>query len=56
MYSDIFRVLLPKVISEEHPEIFYWETSPSVSSNSVKSITSGDIHFWRVWGGGTAIE
>lgn len=56
MYSDVFRVTLPNVLKEEHPEVFYWETSPSVSSWTTKNINSGDIHFWRVWGAGTPIE
>jgi beta-mannosidase len=44
------------VIAEYDPDRFYWETSPSSSSNSPSTIGSGDIHFWRVWGGGTPIE
>ena len=56
MYNDVFKGVLPKVLGEEHSEVYYWETSPSVSSNSVSNINSGDIHFWRVWGGGTEIE
>jgi beta-mannosidase len=56
MYGDIFRGVLPKVLSELHPEVYYWETSPSVSSSSTKTISSGDIHFWRVWAAGAPIE
>jgi beta-mannosidase len=55
MYKKIFQQILPSVISRITPNIFYWETSPSSSSNQVSSIGSGDIHFWRVWGGGTDI-
>jgi beta-mannosidase len=56
MYKGIFQNSLPKVINEITPQIPYWETSPSVSSNTLDNIKSGDIHFWRVWGAGTPIE
>lgn len=54
-YRDIFATTLRDVIAEYDPDRFYWETSPSSSSNSPSTIGSGDIHFWRVWGGGTNI-
>jgi beta-mannosidase len=56
MYKGIFQNSLPKIINEITPDIPYWETSPSMSSNRLDTIKSGDIHFWRVWGGGTPIE
>jgi beta-mannosidase len=56
MYNDVFKGVLPKVLKEEHPEVYYWETSPSVSSSSTKTLSSGDIHFWRVWAAGSPIE
>lgn len=55
MYKKIFHQILPEVVNYITPDIFYWETSPSSSSNQVSTITSGDIHFWRVWGAGTPI-
>ena len=48
--------MIPEVLNELTPNIPYWETSPSVSSNSLKDIGSGDIHFWRVWAAGSSIE
>jgi len=56
MYNDVFRITIPNVLKELHPEVYYWETSPSQSSWTTKNIHSGDIHFWRVWAGGYAIE
>ena len=56
MYKQIFNEAIPEVLNQLTPAIPYWETSPSVSSNSLTSIGEGDIHFWRVWGGGTPIE
>ena len=56
MYNDIFTGVLPKVLSEEHPDVYYWETSPSASYSSVKTISSGDIHYWGVWAAAAPIE
>lgn len=56
MYRQIFHEAIPEIISDLTPDIFYWETSPSSSSNSLETLTSGDIHFWRVWGAGKPIE
>ena len=56
MYGDVFRGVLPNVLKEEHPEVYYWETSPSASSSSTRTLASGDIHFWRVWAAGAPIE
>jgi len=55
MYASVFKNILPNTINKITPDIPYWETSPSVSSSYVDTIVSGDIHFWRVWGGGTPI-
>lgn len=56
MYFQIFRKAIPETIAEITPQIFYWETSPSSSSNTLATLGSGDVHFWRVWGAGTPIE
>lgn len=56
MYDQIFKEVLPSVIKKITPDIFYWETSPSSSSNAVSTIGKGDIHFWRVWGAGTPVN
>jgi beta-mannosidase len=55
MYAGVFQQVIPTTINKITPNIPYWETSPSVSSSYVETISSGDIHFWRVWGGGTPL-
>ncbi|WP_231686751.1 glycoside hydrolase family 2 protein [Bacillus sp. JCM 19034] len=54
-YEAIFHQLLPKVVNELSPHVFYWPSSPmqGVTNNeqqhATNNSTKGDIHYWEVW-------
>ncbi|KAM3146347.1 hypothetical protein pb186bvf_001692 [Paramecium bursaria] len=50
-YTKIFREVIPNVLKEINPDIFYWETSPSPNW-----LSRGDIHYWGVWASRSPIE
>ena len=52
-YERVFHELLPKVVEQWHPEIFYWPSSPMAGprEHANDKSTKGDIHYWGVWHG-----
>lgn len=54
-YLKIFHSILPDVVSNYHPTIDYWPSSPlvSVSLNQAQHAhpltNEGDVHYWGVW-------
>ncbi|UOQ68591.1 beta-mannosidase [Hymenobacter volaticus] len=58
-YKEIFHSILPAVVKGYDDEKFYWSTSPQPTNwttTNPDSRTSGDVHFWEVWGGKKPIE
>ncbi|MCU0645834.1 MAG: glycoside hydrolase family 2 protein, partial [bacterium] len=57
-YENIFHRLLPQIVAEFDPKIFYWPSSPLADWNKRASYesTSGDIHYWGVWHGREPFE
>lgn len=50
-YLVQFEQIIPAIISELSPEVFYWPSSPS-SGGGFKNSSSnhaGDMHYWAVW-------
>ncbi|GHU68589.1 beta-mannosidase [Bacteroidia bacterium] len=48
-YDTLFNHLLPDLVSEYAPQIFYWPSSPYYEEDKATSPTSGDRHSWNVW-------
>lgn len=55
-YTTVFNRILPETVAELHPEIDYWESSPSYGRRDPRSFTEGDNHDWAVWHGGVPFE
>ncbi|UOG76381.1 hypothetical protein MTX78_07215 [Hymenobacter tibetensis] len=58
-YKEVFHSILPAVVKGYDDEKFYWSTSPQPtnwSHTNRDSRTSGDVHYWEVWGGKKPIE
>ncbi|TYA84476.1 glycoside hydrolase family 2 protein [Seonamhaeicola marinus] len=49
-YTDVFHDILPKVVDELDSDTFYWASSPTSARGEDATLTSGDYHYWRVWG------
>lgn len=52
-YTKIFEYIIPKIVKEEAPNIFYWPSSPSSggSFDNPWDENRGDAHYWDVWHG-----
>ena len=52
-YIRLFEDLIPRIVSEEAPDAFYWPSSPSSGGNFENSSAEncGDTHYWGVWHG-----
>lgn len=50
-YLIQFEYILPKVVKETIPEVFYWPSSPSSggSFENPGDENRGDCHYWDVW-------
>ncbi|MDF7814814.1 glycoside hydrolase family 2 TIM barrel-domain containing protein [Hymenobacter sp. YC55] len=58
-YKEVFHSILPAVVKGYDDEKFYWSSSPQPtnwSTTNRDSRTSGDVHYWEVWGGKKPIE
>lgn len=58
-YKEVFHSILPSVVKAYDNDRFYWSTSPQAANYSMTSHdnhTSGDVHYWEVWGNGKPIE
>lgn len=49
-YTDVFHEILPEVVTEFDNDTFYWASSPTSAPGVDATLTSGDYHYWRVWG------
>lgn len=49
-YQDVFHTILPKVVQELDNDTFYWASSPTSARGKDATLTSGDYHYWKVWG------
>ena len=52
-YIHLYEYIIPKIVHKEHPEAFYWPSSPSSGGNYENSEVEnvGDTHYWGVWHG-----
>lgn len=52
-YIKMFEYILPKVVRELAPQVFYWPSSPSSGGSFDKpdDPNRGDVHYWDVWHG-----
>lgn len=52
-YINFFENIIPKMVSELVPNIFYWPGSPSSGGNftDTNGENHGDGHYWDVWHG-----
>jgi beta-mannosidase len=52
-YLKQFEVILAQVAKQEHPEAFYWPSSPSSGGgfDDPNGENHGDSHYWAVWHG-----
>lgn len=50
-YLTQFEQIIPELVKELSPEIFYWPSSPSSGGgfNNSSSNHAGDMHYWDVW-------
>ncbi|WP_090119630.1 beta-mannosidase [Lutibacter oricola] len=49
-YTDVFHEILPEVVEEFDNDTFYWASSPTSARGVDATLTSGDYHYWGVWG------
>lgn len=49
-YTDVFHEVLPNVVKELDADTFYWSSSPTSAMGEDATLTSGDYHYWGVWG------
>ena len=52
-YMKQYHIVIPEILKEVCPEIFYWSSSPSSGGylEEPNSPDKGDCHFWEVWHG-----
>jgi beta-mannosidase len=52
-YYKVFHQMLPAVVGQHHPGIFYWPSSPYFKDgeHAGSDTQAGDIHYWGVWHG-----
>ena len=58
-YKEVFHSILPAVVKAYDNDRFYWSTSPQAENYSMTTNynhTSGDVHYWEVWGNGKPVE
>ncbi len=52
-YIKMFEYILPRIVKELAPQVFYWPSSPSSggSFDNPDDPSRGDVHYWDVWHG-----
>lgn len=52
-YLRLYESIIPALVSEYAPDIFYWQASPSSGGgfDEPNSTNRGDTHFWDAWHG-----
>jgi len=50
-YTAVFHRMLPSVVGQYHPGMFYWPSSPyfKEGDHAGNDTQAGDIHYWGVW-------
>ncbi|TXE15058.1 glycoside hydrolase family 2 protein [Seonamhaeicola algicola] len=49
-YKNVFHKILPDVVEAFDNDTFYWASSPTSARGEDATLTSGDYHYWGVWG------
>lgn len=52
-YTIMYEQILPRVMKEYAPQVFYWPASPSSGGgfDNPQDENRGDVHYWDVWHG-----
>lgn len=52
-YLRIFEEIIPEIVHQYAPQVFYWPSSPSSGGglNDPNNESTGDVHCWDVWHG-----
>lgn len=52
-YLVMYEYIIPKIMKEYAPQVFYWPASPSSggSFDEPNDENRGDVHYWDVWHG-----
>ncbi|MBR5386198.1 MAG: glycoside hydrolase family 2 protein [Clostridiales bacterium] len=52
-YTMMYEQILPEMMSELAPQVFYWPASPSSGGgfDEPQDENRGDVHYWDVWHG-----
>lgn len=50
-YSDMYYVVLPKIVAKYAPGTYYHPSSPFGGMGHASNDHTGDRHYWKVWGG-----
>ena len=52
-YIIMYERIMPKLMKEYAPQVFYWPASPSSggSFDDPRDENRGDVHYWEVWHG-----
>ncbi len=52
-YTKMYEQILPEMMSELAPQVFYWPASPSSGGgfDEPQDENRGDVHYWDVWHG-----
>lgn len=52
-YVKMFEYLLPRIVRECAPDVFWWPGSPSSGGDfdAPNDFNRGDVHYWEVWHG-----
>ena len=56
-YFLMFERIIPEIVHEYDPQSFYWPASPSSGGclDEPNDPNRGDVHYWKVWHGISAL-
>jgi beta-mannosidase len=55
-YDNLFHNVIPQIVKEQNPSVYYWPSSPSIGWGHKESLQQGDSHYWGVWWGNEPFE
>jgi beta-mannosidase len=55
-YDNLFHQVIPQIVKEQNPSVYYWPSSPSIGWGHKESLQQGDSHYWGVWWGNEPFE
>lgn len=55
-YDYLFHQVIPQIVKEQNPNVYYWPSSPSIGWGHKESLQQGDSHYWGVWWGNEPFE